>query len=303
MVEAIALSIVVCTYDRYDALQQALETLLDYSDFRDTSCELVVVENTPIERREMIEVPDLPNVRVVVCDEVGLSAARNCGITSTSGSIVAFLDDDALVGAEWCAKLLAAFDEPDVLAVGGKVIPEYPFETMPSWYNDKLAEYLSCLDWGSRARRLNPGEWIVGANCAFRRSVFDTFGLFSTDLGRKGAASLLSNEEIALIRKIGEQQVLYSPEVVVRHLIPAKRLTPKWFRSRVYWQAVSDMVAESTHVSAAEARKEYGELISRFEADRRNLNALFYTPDNYGQFALQLRAVYLAALVFGDGGV
>jgi glycosyltransferase involved in cell wall biosynthesis len=303
MADAYQLSVVVCTYDRYDALQQSLEMLLNSRGFNETSSELVIVENTPIDRREALELPDLANVRMVVCEEVGLSAARNFGIDATSGSIVAFLDDDALVCEDWCALLIAAFDELDVLAFGGKVVPEYPMAILPAWFGGKLPEYLSCIDWGPRPRRLNAGEWLVGANCAFRRSVFDEFGRFDTNLGRKGGASLLSNDEGALVEKFGLHRVFYSPEASVRHIIPADRMTPKWFRRRAYWQAISDMVAGTTYLTAVEARREYGELIGKFEAERRNLNALFFAPENHEQFAQQLRAVYLAALVFGDGGV
>jgi glycosyltransferase involved in cell wall biosynthesis len=297
-----ALSIVICTYDRYEALAQTLTTLLNSPGFVATDCEVVVVENTPEARRENIALPGLPNLRVALCEEPGLSVARNFGIKASTGDIIAFLDDDVLVCDEWCPEILRAFDDPETAVVGGKVLPAYPSNRLPVWYDERLSGYLSCIDWGPRARRLRAGEWIVGANMAMRRSVFEEFGVFNTALGRKGASSLLSNDETALLEKVGMRRVLYHPDAWLHHLIPSERMTPAWFRRRVYWQAVSDMVAGHNGQDGGEARREYGQVISQLEAERRNLNGLFAEPNNYEDFALQLRAIYLAAVVFGAGG-
>ncbi len=298
-----ALSVVICTCDRYEALEDALAALAGSRGFRETSCEVLVVENTPASRREPVRLPDAPNVRLEVCEEPGLSHARNFGIAATSGDIVAFLDDDAIVHDDWCLEILRAFEDPGTLVVGGKVLPKYPFDKLPSWYDDKLSGYLSCIDWSATQRRLRPGEWIVGANMAFRRQAFDQYGMFNVDLGRKGSSSLLSNDETALLERIGMQRVLYHPAAMVLHMIPSDRLTPRWFRRRVYWQAVSDMVSGLARPADSELRAEYGRIVSQLEAERRNLNAIFFEPESYEQFALQLRAIYLAAIVFGNGGV
>jgi hypothetical protein len=297
------LSVVICTYDRYEVLDLAIRTLLESPGFAATSSEVLIVENTKPAQRQPITVPDLPNVRVAVCEETGLSHARNFGITHTTGDLIVFLDDDALVSDDWCSEIVNTFAEhPKVQVVGGKVVPLYSVERLPSWYDDKLSGYLSCIDWGPRPRHLRPGEWIVGANMAFRRAVFEEFGLFDVSLGRKGASSLLSNEEIALLERIGMQRVFYAPAMSVQHMIPTDRLATKWFRRRVYWQAVSDMVAGIARADDPATRKEYGQVIGQLEAERRNLNALYFEPASYAEFALQLRAVYLAAVVMGGGG-
>jgi len=298
-----ALSVVICTYDRYEILEQAIQVLVNSAGFAKTACELLIVENTKPGHRQPITVPKAPNIRVMVCEKTGLSHARNFGITHTTGNVIVFLDDDALVCDDWCTEIERTFVErPDVMVVGGKVIPSFSVEKLPPWYDPKLAGYLSCIDWGEKARYLRAGEWIVGANMAFRREVFETYGLFEASLGRRGTSSLLSNEEMALLERIGIQTVYYAPTACVQHMIPVDRLTTKWFRRRVYWQAVSDMVAGIASADDSGLRTEYGRVIGQLEAERRNLNALSFEATSYPEFALQLRGIYLAAVILGGGG-
>ena len=51
----------------------------------------------------------------------GLSGARNTGVGAARGSVVAFLDDDARADRGWLERLLAHYDDPSVLGVGGRV--------------------------------------------------------------------------------------------------------------------------------------------------------------------------------------
>ncbi len=293
---------VICTHDRYDALANSIDRLLSTADFSGR-CELLIVENTTPARRRPIPLPPRGNVRRTVCETQGLSAARNHGIAEAAGDIIAFLDDDALVEPGWCAGILRRMDEDArVLALGGKVVPHYDGDELPRWYDDSLAGYLSCIDWGATPRYLRPGEWVVGANIAFRRDVFAQHGLFDVNLGRRGTASLLSNEETALLARIGLDRVFYDPEIAVRHVIPIERLTARWFRRRVYWQAVSDLVAGHVRDDDPHLRREYGDAIAQLEPEHRNLNALTFEPQDAPTFALQLRAIYLAAVVLGGGG-
>ena len=296
------LSVIICTHDRYEALASSIERLVNCADFSDR-CELLVVENTPPARRRPIALPSRHNIRATTCATPGLSSARNHGIGEARGGVIAFLDDDALVEGGWCSAILRRMHaEAGLLALGGKVVPRYDSEALPAWYDHRLAGYLSCLDWGGTPRFLRAGEWVVGANMAFRRDVFAEYGLFDVNLGRRGTASLLSNEETALLARIGLDRVFYDPNVAVEHVIPVERLTARWFRRRVYWQAISDLVAGHVRDDDPALRREYGAIIVQLEPEHRNLNAFTFEPRDAEQFALQLRAIYLAAVVLGGGG-
>lgn len=296
------LSVAICTHDRYPALAQSVETLLWSQGFATADAELLVIENTPAARRQALDLPDRADVRSVVCEEPGLSQARNCAIAAAQGEVIAFLDDDALVCDDWCSAILDRMHAgPELGALGGKVAPLFDSDDLPHWFDDRLCGHLSCIDWGDTPRFLRPGEWVVGANMAFRREVVARFGGFDANLGRRGTTSLLSNEETALLARIGLHSVFYDPAMAVRHVIPPERLTPQWFRSRVYWQAVSDLVAGHVRSDDAGLRQEYGRLVVRLEARHRNLNALSFAPRDADEFQIQLRAIYLAAVVLAGG--
>lgn len=294
------LSIVICTYNRYDLIEEALTTLLADPSLEPGRHEVIVVENTPAAKRQPIrtEAPGL--VRIVPCDNLGLSNARNHGISVSKAPVIVFLDDDAYVHPGWAGAVERAFDEqPDALVVGGKVLPRYDSPDRPTWYDDKLSGYLSCIDWGPTGRFLRPGEWIVGANMGWRREVFERYGLFDPALGRKGSATLISNDETELLERVGLSHIWYAPEMLVEHLVAVERMTLQFFRTRVFWQATSDMISGIADTDPATLQSEFAELTLRLPAEARNMRAFTFDPLDYGQLALQLRAIYVAAVMMG----
>ncbi|MGD8790651.1 MAG: glycosyltransferase, partial [Burkholderiales bacterium] len=174
------ISVVICTRDRTEQLRTCLDTIrhLDYPDF-----EVVVIDNAPTTDATERLVRELPGVRYVREDRPGLDWARNRGIDEAMHELITFTDDDTFVDKHWLTALAEAFAEPAVEAVTGLVVPKYLdtharvyFEDIyggmgkgfePQWYRQ-------CMLWSSRCG--------VGANMAFRRSVFDRAGRFDPAL-------------------------------------------------------------------------------------------------------------------------
>jgi glucosyl-dolichyl phosphate glucuronosyltransferase len=293
------LSVIVCSYNRYELVAQAVRSV-EKSATSLNGVELIVVENTPLRQRQPLALG--PRAQIVLCEQPGLSNARNAGIQASTGDIVAFVDDDAIVGEEWCAAVLRAFATiPDAAVCGGRTLPRFSSPHRPPWYFHELVHHLSCIDWGRTAHPLLPGQWIVGANMAFRRRVFEEVGFFDSALGRKGEASLLSNEEIAMIRRIGRERVYYIPDMVVEHVIAEERLCPEWFRKRVFWQAVSDVLAGETHKTAAQCGAELFNAVACLPAELRGHRLLSFEPSDAAQFRFQLTAVYAQTLLMSSG--
>ena len=69
---------------------------------------------------------------------------------------------------------------------------------------------------------------------AFRKTVFEKYGNFRTDLGRCGD-NLIGNEDTEFSKRLieGGERLWYVPSAVVYHPVPEERLTKKYFRA--YW--------------------------------------------------------------------
>jgi glycosyltransferase involved in cell wall biosynthesis len=236
------ISAIICTRDRSADLARCLRALTRQT-LASSLYEVIVVDNGSSD--------DTPSVAASFCqhanfcyvreEKTGLAIARNTGIGLSSGDIVAFTDDDAEPEASWLQRILARFREHprDVGIVGGDVIPVWE-TARPEWLTDDLLRPLSAgLRWSTEPRLLRDGEWLVEVNAAYSKWVLAQIGGFPEHLGRAGEI-LLSGEGGVdrLIRRAGFK-LYYDPAILVRHHIPASRLTRAWFRRRSFWQGVS----------------------------------------------------------------
>jgi glycosyltransferase involved in cell wall biosynthesis len=254
-VKNMKISIIICTYDRYDVLPDAIASAQAQS-LPSNEFEIIVVDNSPDQAKAAQWARDYagePNVRYH-CEPVpGLSNARNVGTDMARGAVVAFMDDDAIASPQWAAELLSAYDAyPDAGVVGGLVTPKWIGGKGAPWLHEDNIGYLSIVDWGTERRPLASNEWVAGTNISFRRDVLLAVGGFSRSLGRVGSgASLLSNEEIAVSEKVHElgKITVYAPAAAMEHVIDPKRLSREWFRKRAAWQAVSDFIKDPKRCS------------------------------------------------------
>jgi glycosyltransferase involved in cell wall biosynthesis len=171
----------------------------------------------------------------------GLAAARNAGVRRSASAIVAFTDDDAMPEPTWLERLLGRFDglPDDVAAIGGDVYPVWEVER-PAWLTDAMLRPLSAgLLWSASARVLRPGEWLVEVNSAYRKHPLLKFGGFPEHLGRVGEILLSGENCVNRVMQRAGLRLFYDPAIVVRHRIPASRLTRAWFRRRMFWQGVT----------------------------------------------------------------
>jgi len=299
----IALSAVICTYNRYDLLPAAIESLVK-QDLPTDLFEIIIVDNSPDQagaKRFGQRYAGLSNLTYLVEPNPGLSNARNKGIAVALGRIVAFIDDDARACASWAQELLhahAAFDGRAGI-VGGPIVPLWT-EEKPAWVGKPLLGYLSVVDLGHEMRELSGGEWLSGCNISFDRASLIAAGGFSTRLGRMGSGStLLSNEEIEArerVRATGKL-VIYAPKAVVEHVIPPERLTQSWFRRRAAWQAVSDLLSE------AELAPDLAAIAQQRLARRSDGDPLFGTSRSTEALKRDMDLAYSLVIVALCGGV
>ena len=245
------ISAIVCTHNRSQMLEKALKSLMEQS-IPSENYEIIVIDNGSGESAREITYSMMEkalNLRYVYESELGLSHARNRGINEANGEIVAFMDDDAIADVKWLEALVDTFNcvKPQPICVGGKIQPIWE-SPKPSWLPDSELGIFPILDWGEQGIWLTWGEkYLVGANIAFKKQELFGLGGFKTNLGRRGN-SLLANEEALvrylIIQKYGEKSIYYQPGAVVRHLIPAYRLSKCYLFQRCYWQGASNSIMD-----------------------------------------------------------
>ncbi|OGW50241.1 MAG: hypothetical protein A2078_03900 [Nitrospirae bacterium GWC2_57_9] len=241
-------SVIVCTYNRADLLRSSIQSILE-QDLPQDAFEVIVVDNNSKDgTADAVRQFNASAVAVKYFFESrqGLSFARNTGIANAAGEIIVFTDDDIEADRSWLSSLVAVFDDRAVSCAGGPIRPIWPGKR-PDWLTDDLLRYLTVSEFGSAGETgaFKGPSYPWGANIAFRRDVFETSGLFPVNLGRSGA-SLLSNEEIMLCRKIERsgKKIAFAGNAVIHHKIPAERLSKSWFYHRAFWQGRSEAITD-----------------------------------------------------------
>ncbi len=135
----------------------------------------------------------------------GLSRARNVAAREATTSVIAFCDDDVVVGGSWFDEVLRLFEQhPDAGAVCGPVVSKTgnPLPGVPP----------AVYRWPTHPFRLG-----TGANIAVRREALDAVGLFDEDFG--AGAVFHAAEETDLLYRIQRAgwAIVYSAGLEIVH--------------------------------------------------------------------------------------
>ena len=229
------ISVIICTYNRDKYIYNVLKSLAE-NDLPRQEYEVVLVNNNSTDNTETEckrFASDYPDIRFNYCFESqqGLSYARNRGIREAQGDLLAYVDDDATVNKEYLRTYADFFAAtPDAVAAGGPILPHYETKE-PSWMSHYTRQLITGkLYLGDKPRPFSHGAYPGGGNSCYRKSVFDTIGLFNVELGRKGN-SLIGAEEKDLYDKMTSHgmKFYYLPTAILYHIIPATKLTQDYF--------------------------------------------------------------------------
>jgi len=294
-----ALSAAICSFQRYDLLGGAIDSLLGQT----IPVEILVVDNSPgAPGSAEAQARYAGRLRWVAEPARGLSVARNAALASASAPVIAFLDDDARAAPGWAEGFLRGFDilGEGVGAIGGRVRLRYTAPP-PAWLDARFEGPLSALDLGEETRVVPPGGWVVGASLAFRTAALAAVGGFNAALGRSGTASLLSNDETEVLARLARRGLAagYTPLAEAEHLVDPARLSQAWFRRRAAWQAVSDLISGEAKREPAACWQSVKEFLLTVNPAGRTLRALVTEAPDADAFAAQLGAVHdiVAALL------
>jgi GT2 family glycosyltransferase/SAM-dependent methyltransferase len=220
--DKLTVTVAICTRDRPEALERCLRSIVEAHGAPD---EVLVVDNAPHAATTRGMLTNFPAVRYVPQPRPGLSAARNAAAREATGDLLAFVDDDVIVHPMWLTALRRPFNDPDVMAVTGLVLPaeleteaQVAFETLFGGLARGFERARYDRDFLRATVAYGMPVWMIGAgaNMAVRRAAFDLVGDFDERLGA-GAAGCSEDSEF-WYRLIAEGWACcYEPDSVVFH--------------------------------------------------------------------------------------
>jgi glycosyltransferase involved in cell wall biosynthesis len=225
--------VAVCTNRAPDAVAEALAALS-----AQVPGERIVVVTSGLEADLVAAHRAVAPGPVEAEERAGLSLARNRALDWAAGTgarAVAYVDDDAVVDRNWWDNLVQRWAAADdrLAVIGGPIRPRWSI-TPPAWMSRAILPALTLLDLGDEERELDPAETTVfGANISFAVEPLREIGGFDPAYGHSGKRIFFSEEDQAQ-RALAARgyRVLYAPELGVRHVIPADRLTRRSFIRR-----------------------------------------------------------------------
>ncbi len=184
-VESPAVSIVVPARNEEENIG-ALMASLAALDFPRERLEILVVDHQSTDRTA--EIARAAGAKVLQKTGGTISTARNFGAGRAAAEIVAFLDADCTVAADWLKRALPYFADPAVGAVGSYyVVPAEP----ATWVRAALQTQVAARPKSSE------GKWVPAGNMLIRKQVFMQCGGFDE--------TLMTCEDVDLCYRVAQQ--------------------------------------------------------------------------------------------------
>ncbi|MCM8775459.1 MAG: glycosyltransferase [Candidatus Omnitrophica bacterium] len=236
-------SVIIPTYNRSHSLRRVLQSLVDMdSPFQDY--EVIVVDNnskddTP-QAAEEFRCGKL-NLTYVKETNLSFTVARHTGAKVAKTEILCYLDDDVVVDKKWLRSLVELLQSDTKIGmVAGRIEPIFE-EDPPRWALVTQKRFNAWSLW-HYAEKVCEAPGACGPNLIIRREVFDHVGGFPADtIGGESQLKPGTIEKIYIgpgdwglnlkVRKAG-YKIVYSPDVLVYHVIPHVRMTEAWWESR-----------------------------------------------------------------------
>ena len=209
------IAVIFCTRNRAARLPATLDALSRAADFAPAvPVELMLVDSASTDDTQRVLTawsdahPGL--AKVLKCDQPGVCRAKNVGIRASTAPICVTTDDDCIVDEAFFANLAKAIPDPsNPQVVGGRIDlgdpGDLPLTIKPEAEPQQF-----------RGKRM-PTGFIMGANLAVTRAVFDKIGLFDETFG-PGARFVAAEDTELLVRcMLGNVPITYDPSFRVSH--------------------------------------------------------------------------------------
>lgn len=253
------ISVIICTYNPVEKIfRRCLEAVAKLIR-TDITAEVTIVDNNstqPVSELAYVKsfIQSVPNSKVIVEKQQGLTFARISGFENSSGQIITFFDDDNEPESHYLVEAVKIHRARPFLGIvgPGKIIVEYVDGTDP-W----ISAHLGGLFQQKNAQReeyiLSVMNWAPcyppGTGQVLKREVFEKYlelvrntKLQTTD--RKGSSlSSAGDSQMIWVSIANDYAVGHHPLLQVNHLIPSTRANFDYLKRLTYYLELSGRLA------------------------------------------------------------
>ncbi|MFH1832139.1 MAG: glycosyltransferase [bacterium] len=238
--ENIKLSLIIPTHNRAQSLKRVLDNIFEIS--QKISFEIIIVDNNSKDETKAIALSYGNKVIYVFEGNTSFTKARHTGAYNANGEIITYLDDDILIKPGTFEEIIRIFSQnPDCGVAGGKILGHFE-QSPPDWVLklQKSFNGLSLYDLGDKEKKVDA---IPGPLMAIRRTAFDAVNGFPPDT--VGVETNQANKTFkklyigpgdygfCVLCKRAGYSVIYSPKIIIEHIIPPFRLSKDFWVSRM----------------------------------------------------------------------
>jgi GT2 family glycosyltransferase len=255
-------SVVICTHSlgNLTNLVEAIDSVLEQTHQR---MEIIIVVDGNKDLYKSIEQAwnTQDKVKLITTEEsLGAFGAGNVGVQTACGDIIAFMDDDAVADRKWLENLVNTYDNLAAISVGGRILPRW-ISVKPFYLPDEMYWLVGVTIEELAEENTIEVRNTYGPNMSFKREVFQRIGLFNAALGfaQKGTSYMQGGEaEFSLrMKKVFRKGVIYNPNAIVYHKIPASKVGLKILLKRAFYQGYSKAQLRSVAAGSMNVEKAY----------------------------------------------
>lgn len=191
--------------------------------------EITLIIVTKKEEKEVLPLTILPRSQlnkceIIICDDEGISSARNTGINRATTDKIIFIDDDAIPVEGYIDRAVNNLENYPIIT--GRVI-----DTGHPWVRKTSHHY----NQGDKLKKTNR---IIGCNMGFRKEVFNSIGMFDENIN-------WGHDEKEFVERASQQyDIYYDPNMTVKH--PYASTIPDYLRKK-YRLGLADVYYWNKH--------------------------------------------------------
>lgn len=204
-------TLVIVTFNSSDALPACADALATLTV--EGGYELIIVDNASHDNSVAVVTQSMPHAKLITnAINCGFAAAVNQGVAAGSGRVVATLNPDTMVAADWLQSLITVLDTDPSIGIVGSAISDFAgVLTHTGGDYHPLTFHTNHHD--APNNQLSDVPYVTGAGIAMRRSDWERIGGFDEGF----FPAYFEDVDLCLRVRATGLRCVYQPQARLRH--------------------------------------------------------------------------------------